>query len=121
VRKARKIGLAVLCAAGLTLTVAPAQAGKPSPKRTVEVEDYFFSPAKMTVKRNTIVTWRWPAAGGDGHDVVLVRGPRGVKRFASDVFFADEAYRKRLKVPGKYSIVCSLHADQMKQTITVKR
>jgi plastocyanin len=121
VRKARNIGLAAVIAAGLTLAVAPAQAGKTPVKRTVKVEDYFFSPAKLTVKKNTIVVWRWPVAGGDGHDVVLVKGPRGVKKFASDVFFADEIYRKRLKVPGKYSIVCSLHPDDMKQTITVKR
>jgi plastocyanin len=121
VRKARTIGLAALCAAGLTLAVAPAQAGRTPVKRTVKVEDYFFSPSRMTVKANTIVVWRWPAAGGDGHDVVLVKGPKGVKKFASDVFFADEVYRKRLKVPGRYSIVCSLHADEMKQTITVKR
>jgi len=121
VSKARNIGLAAVCAAGLTLAVAPAQAGKTPIKRTVEVEDYFFSPRKMTVKKNTIVVWRWPAAGGDGHDVVLAKGPRGVKRFASEVFFADEVYRKRLKVPGRYSIVCSLHPDDMKQTITVKR
>jgi plastocyanin len=122
VRKARNIGLAVLCAAGLTLAVAPAQAGKtPTKKRTVKVEDYFFSPAKLTVKTNTIIVWRWPVAGGDGHDVVLVKGPRRVKKFASEVFFADEVYRKRLKVPGKYRIVCSLHPEDMKQTITVKR
>lgn len=119
--KARNIGLAAVAVAGLTLAVAPAQAGKTPVKRTVKVEDYYFSPAKMTVKKETIVVWRWPAAGGDGHDVVLVKGPRGVKKFASEVFFADEVYRKRLRVPGKYSIVCSLHSDEMKQTITVTR
>ncbi len=119
--KARNIGLAALAAAGLTLAVAPAQAGKTSVKKTVKVEDYFFSPAKLTVKKDTIIVWRWPVAGGDGHDVVLTKGPRGVKKFASDVFFADEVYRKRLKVPGRYSIVCSLHPDEMRQTITVKR
>ena len=44
-----------------------------------------------------------------------------MKKFSSDVFFADEKYRKTLKVPGRYSIVCSLHPDEMKQTIRVKR
>ena len=120
-RKARNVGLAALCAAGLTLGVAPAQAGKTSVKRTVEVGDYYFSPAKMTVKKDTIVVWRWPAGGGDGHDVVLRKGPSGVKKFASDVFFADEVYRKRLRVPGTYRIICSLHPDQMRQTIVVRR
>ena len=120
-RKARNIGLAAVAAAGLTLTVSPAQAGRTPPKKTVSVEDYYFTPSKLTVKKGTIMVWRWSAFGGDGHDVVLAKGPRGVKKFASEVFFADEVYRKRLTVPGRYSIICSLHPDQMKQTITVRR
>ena len=121
-RKLRYTAMAALAAVGLASAVVPAQAGKRKPvKRTVEVGDYFFSPAKMTVKRGTIVIWQWPVGGGDGHDVVLTKGPRGVKKWASEVFFADEQYRRTLKVPGRYSIVCSRHPDQMKQTITVKR
>ena len=115
------MAVAALAATGLTSAVMPAQAGTKPIKKVVDVEDYYFTPAKLTVKKDTMVIWRWPSGGGDGHDVVLVKGPRGVKKFASDVFFADEKYRKTLKVPGKYSIICSLHPDQMKQTITVKR
>lgn len=117
--KAIKIGLAAVVAAGLALTVAPAQAG--TPKKTVGVEDYYFTPSKLTVKKGTIVVWRWSPFGGDGHDVALSKGPRGVRRFQSEVFFADEVYRKKLTVPGRYSIICTLHPDQMKQTITVRR
>ena len=120
-RKARNIGLALLAAAGLSLGVAQAQAGNKTIKRTVEIGDYYFTPETMTVKSGTYVIWKWPAGGGDGHDVVLRKGPKGVKKFASDVFFADEKYRKKLTVPGKYYILCSLHPDQMRQTITVKR
>ena len=120
-RKARNIGLAALVAAGLSLGVAPAQAGKTPIKKTVKIGDYFFTPETMTVKKDTYVIWKWPTEGGDGHDVVLRKGPKGVKKFASDVFFADEKYRKKLTVPGKYYILCSLHPDEMKQTITVKR
>lgn len=118
-RKARNIAVAAIAASGLALALAPAQAGT-STKRVVDVGDYYYSPAKMTVKRNTIVVWRWPEGGGDAHDVVLKRGPRGVKKFASDVYLADEVYRRRLRVPGRYSIICSLHPDSMRQTITVK-
>lgn len=119
-RSTRKIAVAAAAATGLALAIAPAQAGT-SKKRVVEVGDYYFSPAKLTVKRNTIVVWRWPEAGGDAHDVVLRKGPRRVKKFASEVYLADETYRKRLKVPGRYSIICSLHPGEMRQTITVKR
>jgi plastocyanin len=123
VSNARNIAAAVLAATGVALAIAPAQAGTAKKKRTVSVEvgDYYFSPAKLTIKRNTIVVWKWPAGGGDAHDVVLKKGPRGVKKFASEVFLADEKYRKRLTVPGRYSIICSLHPEDMRQTITVKR
>jgi plastocyanin len=116
-----KVALAALCAAGLTLAVTPAQAGKRPAKKTVKVEDYYFTPAKLTVKKDTTIVWKWPAGGGDSHDVVLRKGPRGAKRFASDILAADETFRQKLKVPGRYSIVCTLHEDDMKQTITVKR
>jgi plastocyanin len=122
VRKFKYMSMAALAAIGLSSVVMPAQAAKKKPvKKVVDVGDYYFSPAKLTVKKDTYLIWEWPSGGGDGHDVVLVKGPKGVKKFASDVFFADEKYRKKLTVPGKYSIVCSLHPDQMKQTITVKR
>jgi plastocyanin len=119
VRKARNIVLAALAATGLSLAIAPAQAGK-TKKRTVEVGDYYFAPARMTVKRNTVVVWKWPAGGGDGHDVYLKKGPKGVKRFRSEVLFADTTYRKKLKKRGRYRIICTLHEDSMRQTITVK-
>ena len=121
-RSARTIAVALVAATGLSLAIVPAQAGRAKTKKvTVEVGDYYFTPKRLTVKKNTIVVWKWPTAGGDAHDVVLTKAPRGVKKWASDVFLADETYRKRLKVQGRYSILCSLHPDVMKQTITVKR
>jgi plastocyanin len=102
--------------------VLPAQAAtKKVVKKTVSIGDYYFTPEKLTVKKDTYVYWKWPKGGGDGHDVVLVKGPKGAKKFASDVFFADESFRQKLKVPGTYRIICSLHETQMKQTIVVKR
>ena len=118
---ARTIAVALVAAPGLSPPIVPAQAGKAKKKVTVEIGDYYFSPKRLTVKKNTIVVWKWPAAGGDAHDVALTKAPRGVKKWASDVYLADETYRTRLKVPGKYSILCSLHPDTMKKTITVKR
>lgn len=118
-RKARNIVLAALAATGLSLAVMPAQAAK-TKKRTVEVGDYYFAPAKMTVRRNTVIVWKWPAGGGDGHDVYLKKGPRGVKRFRSEVLFADATYRKKLTKRGRYRIICTLHENSMRLTITVK-
>jgi plastocyanin len=122
VSKARNIALAALAATGVALGVGPAHAGSATPKkRSVKVLDYYFSPAKMTVPRYTVVVWKWPAGGGDAHDVVLKKGPRGAKKFASEVFLADERFQQKLSVPGTYSIICTLHPDQMKQTIVVSK
>jgi plastocyanin len=122
VRKFKYVAMAALAAISLSSVVMPAQAAKKkSVKKVVDIGDYYFTPEKLTVKSGTTIVWQWPEGGGDGHDVTLRRGPKGVKKFASDVFFADEKYRKTLTVPGTYKIVCTLHEDDMKQTITVKR
>jgi plastocyanin len=121
VSKVTYTAMAALAALGLGAAVMPAQAAKKPVKKVVDIGDYYFSPEKLTVKKDTYVIWEWPAGGGDGHNVVLRKGPKGVKKFESDVFFADEKYRKKLTVPGTYRIVCTLHEDQMKQTIVVKR
>jgi plastocyanin len=122
VRKARKIALVALAATGVAAGVLPAQAGSANPKkRTVLVRDYYFTPPKMTVPRNTVVVWKWPAGGGDAHDVVLKKGPKGAKKFASEVFLADERFPQKLTVPGRYSIICTLHENDMQQTIVVAK
>jgi plastocyanin len=121
VRKARQVVLVALAATGVAAGVVPAHAGSKKPgKRTVLVQDYYFTPAKLTVARNTVVVWKWPTGGGDAHDVVLKKGPKGAKKFASEVFLADERFPQRLTMTGTYSIICTLHENEMKQTIVVK-
>jgi plastocyanin len=114
-----RVTAAIAAALGLVLAVAPAQAGK-TVKKNIEIGDYYFAPKKLTVKKDTTVIWRWPAAGGDSHDVALKKGPKGVKKFRSEIFSADVSYKQKLKVPGTYSIICTLHPDTMRLTITVK-
>jgi plastocyanin len=118
--KWRSIAAVVLAVLGLGgALVVPAQAGK-TVKKNIKIGDYFFAPEKLTVKSGTYVIWHWPKIAGDQHDVYLKKGPKGVKRFRSEILSADVSYKKKLTVPGKYSIICSLHPDTMKLTITVK-
>ena len=107
-------GAALLCA-------APAQAARPKGK-TVRIYDNYFLKDDITVKRGATVTWRWPGfdEAGDVHDVKLKSGPKGVKKFHSEAAATDFSFRKKLKVAGKYKIVCTLH-DDMRMTIRVKR
>ena len=65
--------------------------------------------------------WRWPGyeEAGDVHDVGLVAGPKGVKKFRSEAASTDYTYKRKLKVPGTYKLNCSLH-DEMHMTIKVR-
>ncbi len=113
-----KVLVAVLAGAAL-ISAAPAQGAA---KKTVTVGDNNFLSAKMTVKRGTTVTWRWPGyeTAGDVHDVGLKSGPKGVKKFRSEAASTDYTFKRKLTVPGTYRLNCSLH-HEMRMTIKVRR
>ena len=113
-----RVLIAVLAGAAL-LSAAPALGAA---RKTVAVGDNYFAPGKLTVKRGTTVTWRWPgyAESGDVHDVGLVAGPKGVKRFRSEAASTGYRFSRKLTVPGTYKLACSLH-HEMRMTINVRR
>jgi plastocyanin len=80
----------------------------------VAVRNAVFTPRKLSVPSGAIVRWRF----GDPvqHDVTLASGPRA---FAS-AYTTRGTYKKRLTVPGRYRIFCSLHPVTMSQTIEVR-
>jgi plastocyanin len=96
---------------------APAQAGK-----TVRVYDNYFLKNSLTVSPGAVVTWRWPGfdEAGDVHEVKLKSAPKGVKKFHSEPAATDYTFKRKLKVPGRYRIVCTLH-EEMQMQIRVKR
>ena len=110
--------IAVLAGAAL-LCAVPAQGAA---KKTVSVGDNFFLPETLSVKRGTTVTWRWPSfdEGGDVHDVKLRSGPKKAKKFHSEAASTDYSFKRRLTVPGRYRIVCTLH-EEMRMTIRVRK
>jgi plastocyanin len=83
--------------------------------KTVAVGDYFYAPTKLSVKRGTTIKWRWPAGGGDSHDVELQQGPKGVAPFYSDIAAGGYSYKRKLTRPGTYTFGCSLHEDMAMQ------
>ena len=119
----------LLVTAGLLSAVAlvPASAGagtdahsaRTPQKRTVKIGDNYYAPTKLTVNRNSTITWKWPTETGDSHDVALDRGPKGVKTFESDVAGSEFSYKKKLTKPGTYKIYCTLH-EEMTMTIKVR-
>jgi plastocyanin len=114
-----RLVLTVLAGVAL-LGAAPATAAAKS--KTIRLYDNYFLPDAVKVKRGTMVVWRWPGfeEAGDVHDVKLKSGPRGVKKFHSEAASTDYTFKRRLKVPGKYKIVCTLH-EEMRMTIRVSR
>jgi plastocyanin len=102
------------------LCAAPAGAGGP-PRKSVHVADNYYHPTKLTVKKGTSVTWEWPDdIAIDVHDVKLRSAPRGVKKWQSEPASSGYRYKRTLKQPGTYKIVCTLH-EEMTMTIKVRR
>jgi plastocyanin len=113
--------VSTLIAGVALLGAAPATAGSGKPQRKkVEVGDNFYSPSKLTVNKGSTITWVWPDEALDVHDVKLSKGPKGVKRFHSDPGGAGFRYKRTLKVPGSYRIICTLH-EEMTMSIRVRR
>jgi plastocyanin len=108
----------VLIGVALLVGAAPAQAAR----KTVRIYDNYFLPDSLSVKRGTMVVWRWPGAeeAGDVHDVKLKSGPRGVKKFQSEAAATEYTFRRRLRTAGRYRIVCTLH-EEMTMRIRVRR
>jgi plastocyanin len=113
-----KVLVAVLSGVAL-ISAAPAHGAA---KKTVTIGDNYFLAQKLTVKRGTTVTWRWPGfeEAGDVHDVGLASGPKGVKKFRSEDASTDYRYKRKLTVPGTYKLNCSLH-HEMRMTIKVRK
>ena len=108
-----------LALAAAILTAAPATAAAPKPRR-VPIADNYYAPARLTVERGTRITWRWPEEAGDVHDVRLRSGPKGVRRFRSEPAASGYSFRRTLRAPGRYQIVCSFH-QYMAMTLRVRR
>jgi plastocyanin len=113
-------------AGAVALAAAPAVAGTPQApgkpqKKTVTVQDNYYGPTKETVNRDSLITWKWTDESADVHDVKLVSGPKGFRKFQTEPASAGFRYSKRLTKPGTYKFICTLHEDDgMKMTIVVR-
>ena len=111
-------GIAV--AATAATAALPAAAADDPVRKTVRIYDNFYLPSEMKVKRDTVVVWKWPNDFGDVHDVKLKDKPKGAKRFHSDPASVGYKFKRKLTVPGKYHIICTLH-EEMEMDITVRK
>ena len=92
--------IALLATAGLAVAAVPAFAAT----KTINVDDNFFSPRPVSVKKGTTVRWKW--VGGAPHNVKVVKGPQ---KFTSPLKRSG-TYSRTLRKRGTYSIVCTIHS-----------
>jgi plastocyanin len=127
-RRLRIRALAVVsCVAAVTLlgvTAASAQAPKPPPTK-VTINDFYFSPTTVTIKKGRAVKWIWSSYNTYPHDVHLKKGPAALKnksRFSTTTTAVTDAHFQRtFEVPGTYKFICTVHPSEMKMTVTVKK
>jgi plastocyanin len=116
---------AIVLAGAVAFAAAPALAGPPAvrkpQKKKIEVADNFYNPKKLTVNLRSRITWVWTDESADVHDVKLVSGPKGFKKFQTEPGSAGFTYSKTLTKPGTYRFICTLHEeDNMRMTIVVR-
>lgn len=127
-RGRRTLISAALAAAAVTVIALPVTGGASTDAKratkTTSVEDDFFAPDELKVRKNDKVKWVWSDENTNTHNVVLTgKHPKGVKASAyrSGSAVSSFAYKRKFKVPGTYGFVCTYHKTVMKQTVKVKK
>jgi plastocyanin len=106
----RMVVLAFAMGAGFACAVAPLAAQTNSV--AVAIDNFTFSPERLTVKAGTTVTW----TNRDDIPHTVAAKDRAFKSRATDT---DESYSFTFATPGEYSYFCSLH-PHMTGTIVVE-
>jgi plastocyanin len=79
-----------------------------------KLEDSFFRPGKITIKRGAKVTWKW--TGYLVHNVTVKKGP---VKFHSRDLTHGASFSHVFTKKGSYRLVCTLHPG-MTETVLVK-
>jgi plastocyanin len=116
--------LFVACATAVALLGATASAAKPKPAQ-VSVNDFYFGPSSVTIKKGGSVKWTWSATNAYPHDVHLKSGPKGLKQKSSystkTTAVSEAEFKKSFPTPGTYKFICTIHPTEMKLTVVVKK
>ena len=125
VAKSRAVALLTGCVVAVALLGATATA-KPAPKpKQVTVNDFYFGPTAVTIKKGGSVKWVWSSYNSYPHDVHLKKGPNGLKKKGSystkTTAVSNAHFQKKFTTPGTYKYICTIHPTEMKLTVTVKK
>ena len=125
---------AVAAALIAALSLAMPAAGVAGKTKKVKVVDDYFSPSKVTVKKNKKVAFKWASDNLNSHNVTLTKGPKGVKPKkkpcakgkitkcnTSATGSIGINFKPTFNKPGTYKFVCTIHPTVMKATVKVKK
>ena len=122
--RALLVAACVAAVALLGVTAAAAPAPKKPPVK-VTVNDFYFAPTAVSIKKGRAVKWIWSSYNTYPHDVHLKQGPKALKnksRFSTTTTAVSEAsFQRTFEVPGTYKFICTVHPSEMRMTVTVKR
>src|SRR3954470_2152477 len=102
--------VALLAAVAVPVTIADA-ARKP-PVKITHLSDDFFDKGKLTIKKGTIVNWKWHT--DDDHTVTDTGGKYSSHETRKGNF------KHRFKKKGTFKVYCVVHPTVMRQKIVVK-
>ncbi|HEX2391933.1 MAG TPA: plastocyanin/azurin family copper-binding protein [Solirubrobacterales bacterium] len=121
----RRRGLLVALLAAVALLGATAAAARAPKPTVVTVNDFYYGPSAVTIKKGGTMKWVWSSANSYPHDVHLKKGPKGLKERASystkTTAVTEASFKKTFKTPGTYKFICTIHPTEMHLTVTVKK
>jgi plastocyanin len=109
-RSAKLLPVALVVAVAGALAV---QSGAATKSKTIKVDDDFFSPKSVTVKKGTALKYTF--VGSDEHDVVA----KGKKPFSNIGDQTSGTFTRVAKKKGTFKIICTIH-DGMSMKLKVK-
>lgn len=116
----------IVCMTAVALLGATAssaqQAAKPA---KVTVNDFYFGPNSVTIKKGGTVKWTWSALNTYPHDVHLKSGPKGLKNKSTystkTTAVTNAEFKDTFPTAGTYKFICTIHPTEMKLTVVVKK
>jgi plastocyanin len=127
-RRRALLRTAVALAAAFALlgaSAASAQAPAARAKATVvTVNDFYFGPSAVTIRKGKTVKWVWSEFNTYPHDVHLKKGPKNLQKKATysthTTAVTDAVFQKKFERAGTYKYICTIHPTEMHLTVTVK-
>jgi plastocyanin len=116
----------IACMTAVALLGATASSARQTPKTAnVSINDFYFGPSSVTIKKGGTVKWAWSSLNTYPHDVHLKSGPKGLKQKGSystkTTAVTGARFQKSFPTPGTYKFICTIHPTEMKLTVVVKK